>query len=95
MFFTSILIGIGLGIIGAALVIAVSYLSTSVIRSRVSSEIPEAAYVEILKTYEHKGVTTLPVYKAKAYNKSHQKIRDIDFKYENSEYFYDREKIII
>lgn len=95
MFFTGFLIGVGLGLLGAALVIAVSYLTTSIIRSRVSSEIPEAAYVEIQKTYANKGVTTLPVYKAKAYNRNHQKIKDIEFQYESSEYFYDGEKITI
>lgn len=95
MFLTGLLIGFGLGLIGAALIIAVSYLSTSTIRTRVSTEIPEAAYVEIQKIYENKGVTTLPVYKAKAYNRSHQKIKDIEFQYESSEYFYDGEKITI
>lgn len=95
MFITGILIGIGLGLIGAALIIAVSYLSTSVIRSRVSTEIPEAAYVEIEKLFQNKEVTKLPVYKAKAYNRNHQKIKDIEFQYDSSEYFYDGEKITI
>ncbi len=94
MFF-SILIGIGIGLLATALVISVSYLTTSIIKSRVSSEIPEAAYVIIQKTFENKGVTRLPKYKAKAYNRNHEKIRDIEFNYDDSEYFYDGEKIAV
>lgn len=95
MFFTSILIGIGIGLIGAALIISVSYLCTSVIRTKVKEELPEATYVLIEKSFENSNKTTLPTYKAKAYNKNHSKIKDIEFQYNSSEYFYDGEKISI
>jgi len=95
MFFTSILIGIGIGLIGAALIISVSYLCTSVIRSKVREELPEASYVLIEKTFENRNTTTLPTYKAKAYNRNHDRIKDIEFQYSSSEYFYDGEKITL
>lgn len=95
MFFTGFLIGIGIGLIAGALIISVYELTTSVIRSQVKTELPEATYVKIEKTLENKGTTVLPVYKAKAYNRNNQKIRDIEFSYTKSEYFYDGEKIVI
>lgn len=95
MFLTAFLIGIGIGIVAGTLIITVSYLCTSVIRSRVSTEVPEAAYVKIEKTISGKSSTTLPTYKAKAYDRNHNKIRDIEFEYNSSEYFYDGEKISI
>lgn len=95
MFITAFLIGVGLGLIAGALIISVSYLCTSIIRSRVSTEVPEAEYVKIEKVTVGKSSTSLPIYKAKAYDKNHNKIRDIEFEYNSSEYFYDGEKIII
>lgn len=92
---TEILIGIGIGLFAAALVISVYELTTSVIRSRVKAEIPEAAYVRIEKIINSTNRTVLPTYKAKAYNRNGNKIQDIDFQYEKSEYFYDGEKIVI
>lgn len=95
MFITGFLIGIGIGLIAAALVISVYELTTSIIRRRVKEEIPETEYVKIEKIISSTNKTVLPVYKAKAYNKSGNKIRDIDFEYEKSEYFYDGEKIYV
>lgn len=93
--FIEFLIGIGIGLFAAALVISVYELTTAVIRSRVKAEIPEAAYVKIEKTINSTNRTVLPKYKAKAYSQYGNKIRDIDFQYEKSEYFYDGEKIVI
>lgn len=93
MFITGLLIGVGLGLLASALLISVYELTTYVIKKRVKEEIPEAEYVTIEKTINGKDKTTLPEYKAKAYNKTGKKIRDIDFEYEKSEYFYDGEKI--
>ena len=90
-----ILIGVGIGLLTSALVISCYELTTSLIRNRVKQELPEATYVEIEKTLEKKGKTVLPVYKAKAYNRNHNKIKDIDFEYTKSAYFYNGEKIVI
>lgn len=95
MFITGFLIGVGLGLLAAALVISVYELTTSIIKKRVKEEIPEAEYVKIEKIVSSGSKTTLPVYKAKAYNKYGSKVRDIDFEYEKSEYFYDGEKIYV
>lgn len=95
MLITYFLLGIGAGLLVSALIITVYELTTYVIRKRVKEEVPEAAYVKIEKTYANKGQTTLPVYHAKAYNKSHQSVRDIEFNYTKSEYFYDGEKIML
>lgn len=95
MFLTAIFVGIGIGLIGAALIIAVSYLCTSIIRSRVKQELPEATYVLIERSFENGNKTTLPTYKAKAYNRNNSKIKDIEFQYDSSEYFYDGEKITL
>lgn len=95
MFFTSILIGIGLGLIASALIISVYELTTYIIKQRVRAEIPQAEYVKIEKITSSGPRTVLPVYKAKAYNRSGDKIRDIEFEYEKSEYFYDGEKIYV
>lgn len=95
MFITGFLIGVGLGLIAAALVISVYELTTYIIKKRVKEEIPEAEYVKIEKILNSGSKTTLPVYKAKAYNRYGDKIRDIDFEYEKSEYFYDGEKIYV
>lgn len=95
MIITGIFIGIGLGLLAAALVISAYELTTQIIRKRVKEEIPSAAYVKIEKITNTSNKTTLPVYKAKAYDKHGNKVRDIDFEYEKSEYFYDGEKINI
>ena len=95
MIFTSILIGIGLGLIASALIISVIELTTNIIRQRVKEEIPETEYVVIEKIISSSAKTVLPIYKAKAYNRSREKIRDIEFEYEKSEYFYDGEKIYV
>lgn len=95
MFITGFLIGIGIGLLAAALVISVYELTTYIIKKRVKEEIPEAEYVKIEKILSSGSKTTLPVYKAKAYNKYGNKVRDIDFEYEKSEYFYDGEKIYV
>lgn len=95
MILTLFLIGVGMGIVVGALIISVSYLCTSIIRSRVSTEVPEAAYVKIEKMLAGKSTTTLPTYKAKAYDRNHNKIKDIEFEYNSSEYFYDGERISI
>lgn len=95
MFITGILIGIGIGLFAAALIISVYELTTSAIKKKVKEEIPEASYVEIQKILNSTSSKTLPVYKAKAYNKDGKKIRDIDFEYEKSEYFYNGEKIYV
>lgn len=95
MFITGFLIGIGIGLLAAALVISVYELTTYIIKKRVKEEIPEAEYVKIEKILSSGSKTYLPVYKAKAYNKYGNKVRDIDFEYEKSEYFYDGEKIYV
>lgn len=95
MFFTSILIGIGLGLLATALIISVVELTTSIIKKRVKEEIPETQYVQIEKIISSGPRTILPVYRAKAYNRLGEKIRDIEFEYEKSEYFYDGEKIYV
>lgn len=95
MFITGFLIGVGLGLLAAALVISVYELTTYIIKKRVKEEIPEAEYVKIEKIISSGNKTTLPIYKAKAYNKQGNKIRDIEFEYEKSEYFYDGEKICV
>ena len=65
-------------------------------KKRVREELPKTEYVKIEKIVNsEKGKKTLPLYKAKAYDKTGNKIRDIDFEYEKSEYFYDGEKIYI
>lgn len=92
---TGILIGIGVGLFASALLISVYELTTSIIKKRVKEEIPEAEYVKIQKITSSGDRTVLPVYKAKAYNGSGEKIRDIDFEYQKSEYFYDGEKIYV
>ena len=96
MIVTSILIGLGLGVVTAALVISVYKLTTKTIKERTKSAIPKAAYVEIEQYLsQHHGKTVLPTYKAKAYDKKGNKIRDIEFKYKDSEYFYHGEKIYV
>lgn len=95
MIITGILIGVGLGLLTAALIISVYELTTYIIKKKVKEEIPDTEYVKIEKIISSSNTTTLPVYKAKAYNKNGQKIRDIDFNYEKSEYFYDGEKIYV
>lgn len=95
MFITGILIGIGIGLLASTLVISVYELTSYIIKKKVKEEIPEAEYVEIEKILSSGSTTTLPVYKAKAYNKYGSKVRDIDFEYEKSEYFYDGEKIYV
>lgn len=96
MFITGFLIGVGLGLLATALVISVYKLTTDIIKKRVREELPETEHVKIEKIVNSgKGRTTLPLYKAKAYDKTGNKIRDIDFEYEKSEYFYDGEKIYI
>lgn len=95
MFFTSILIGIGLGLLATALIISVVELTTSIIKKRVKEEIPETQYVQIEKIISSGPRTILPVYRAKAYNRLGEKIRDIEFEYEKSEYFYDGERIYV
>lgn len=95
MLFTSILIGVGIGLLASALIISVYELSTSIIRQRVNAEIPEAVYVQIEKTTSERERTILPKYKAKAYNISGEKVRDIEFEYQKSEYFYNGEKIYV
>lgn len=95
MFITGFLIGVGLGLLAAALVISVYELTTYIIKKRVKEEIPEAEYVKIEKIISSGNKTILPIYKAKAYNKQGNKIRDIEFEYEKSEYFYDGEKICV
>ena len=93
MFFTGFLIGVGLGLLASALLISVYELTTYIIKKRVKEEIPETEYVIIEKKINEKDKTILPEYKAKAYNKNGEKIRDIDFEYEKSEFFYNGEKI--
>lgn len=96
MFITGFLIGVGLGLLATALVISVYKLTTDIIKKRVREELPKTEYVKIEKIVNsEKGKKTLPLYKAKAYDKTGNKIRDIDFEYEKSEYFYDGEKIYI
>ena len=95
MFITGFLIGVGIGLLASALIIAVYELTTYIIKKRVKEEIPEAEYVKIEKIISGGNRTTLPVYKAKAYNKNGNKIRDINFEYTKSEYFYDGEKIYV
>lgn len=97
MIISGILIGVGLGLLTAALVITVYKLTTSKVKQRVKEEIPEAEYVVIQKmiTNPSKGKTVLPRYTAKAYNKRREIIRNIDFKYVESEYFYSGEKIYV
>ncbi len=95
MFLTGFLIGVGLGLFAAALVISVYKLTTAIIRERVRRELPKTAYVKIEKTVQSSSKTTLPTYHAKAYDRNGNKISDIDFEYEESEYFYDGEKITI
>ena len=95
MFLTAILIGLGVGLLAAALVISAYELTTPIIKNRVKEEIPGAYYVEIEKICNSGSKACLPTYKAKAYNKSGNKVRDIEFEYEKSEYFYDGEKIYI
>lgn len=95
MIFSGILIGVGLGLVMSAIVISVYHLTAKRIRERVKNEIPEAEYVEIQKLMSGKNKTVLPTYKAKAYNKQGTKIRDIEFKYKTSDYFYNREKIYV
>lgn len=95
MFITGFLIGVGLGLLASALVISVYELTTSIIKQRIKEEIPEAEYVKIEKIVSNGNKTYLPTYKAHAYNKHGEKIRNIDFEYEKSEYFYDGEKIYV
>lgn len=97
MIVSGFLIGLGLGLLTAALVITVYKLTTSKIKQRVKDEIPETEYVVIEKmiTDPSRGRTVLPKYTAKAYNRQRKKIRDIEFKYEDSEYFYNGEKIYV
>lgn len=91
----SLLIGIGLGLACAALVITAYELTTELIKTKIKQELPETSYVLIEKTIGNKDVETLPVYKAKAFNRQGLKIKDIEFNYTKSEYFYDGEKIKI
>lgn len=95
MFLTGILIGVGIGLLATALVISVVELTTEVIKRRVKTELPKATYVEIEKTLQDKEHKVLPKYHAKAYDRDGNKISDIDFEYERSEYFYDGEKIAV
>lgn len=95
MLLTGFFIGVGIGLLAAALVISVYELTTYIIRQKVKEEIPEAEYVKIEKIINSSDRTVLPTYKAKAYNRQGEKVRDIDFQYQKSEYFYDGEKIVI
>ncbi len=96
MIITSILIGVGLGLLTAALVIAAYKLTTKIIKERTKSEIPKTSYVKIEKYLSQPhGKKVLPTYKAKAYDRYGNKLRDIEFKYEDSEYFYNGEKIYV
>ena len=93
--FTCFFLGVGIGLLIAALLITVYELTTSTIRQKVKEELPESSYVIIEKITKDRGCKVFPTYKAKAYNRTGKKLRDIDFKYEKSEYFYDGEKIYI